>query len=164
LAEVSRANDFSTTYLVRTHLGYILKPGDHVKGYLIANSNFNQQEFDNLLQKGKEMPDIVLVRKSYPNARRKTRKRNWKLKNLVKEEDIELRKDRQRTERDYEAFLRDIEEDVELRGMINLYKDAQDDQSNDNAMEDSGDETEEDFPEIDIEELLEDVEQMKLDE
>lgn len=117
-----------------------------------------------MLQKGKEMPDIVLVRKSYPNARRKTRKRNWKLKNLVKEEDIELRKDRQRTERDYEAFLRDIEEDVELRGMINLYKDAQDDQSNDNAMEDSGDETEEDFPEIDIEELLEDVEQMKLDE
>jgi nonsense-mediated mRNA decay protein 3 len=31
-AEVAKSTDFGTTYMVRTHLGHILKAGDHAKG------------------------------------------------------------------------------------------------------------------------------------
>lgn len=71
------------------------------------------------------IPDIILVRKSYPNARKHARKRNWKLNKLAKVEDTENNRakgDKIKAEMDYEMFLRDIEEDEELRGMVNLYK------------------------------------------
>ena len=71
------------------------------------------------------IPDVIIVKKSYPNARKKNRKRNWKLKGLAKEEEVEVMKtkaDKAKADEDLELFLRDIEEDPELRTMINLYK------------------------------------------
>jgi len=44
------------------------------------------------------------------------------LKGLSKEEEDAKRVDKTRVEQDYELFLRDLEEDPELRSMINLYK------------------------------------------
>ena len=70
--------------------------------------------------------DVILVKKSYPHARKKTKRRNWKLKNMVKEEEAEAvnrtKSEKAKAEQDYELFLRDLEEDPELRAMINLYK------------------------------------------
>ncbi|TFY82546.1 hypothetical protein EWM64_g1468 [Hericium alpestre] len=117
----------------RTHLGAILQPGDTVLGYHLSNTNFNSDEFANLPQD--RIPDIVLVKKSYPNRRKKNRTRNWKLRSIAKEAGEEGEtgggrgvvgrmggRDQRKVEQDYELFLRDIEEDPEMRGAVNLYK------------------------------------------
>nr|KAJ3420091.1 hypothetical protein HK105_006093 [Polyrhizophydium stewartii] len=170
--EVARSNDLAHTFIVRTHLGFILNAGDHAKGYILANSNFNNDNFDVLAQGPRRglIPDVVLVRKSYPNVRKKQRARNWKLKGIVKEEDLETvnrtKAEKARAEQDYEQFLRDVEEDPELRGMINLYKapTAAGKAEDDVSMADSEEEPEEDFPEINVDELLDDMENMRIDD
>ncbi|KAJ3207372.1 hypothetical protein HDU67_007514 [Dinochytrium kinnereticum] len=163
-AEVSRASDLSTTFLVRTHLGNILRPGDHASGYDLRNANFNDTNWDALLRThGVGLPDIILVKKSYPNARKKSKNRKWKLKTITVEEEVEAlgksKAEKARAELDYELFLRDIEEDPELRGMVNLYKDPNKrggDEEMSMADEDE-EEPEEDFPDVDETELLEDL-------
>lgn len=157
----------SQTWLVRTHLGNILKPGDHAKGYFLANSNFNNQNYDALLA-GKmkvDLPDVVLIRKSYPYARKRTRNRKWKLKSLAKTEDVEnnrTKMEKINAEKDLELFLRDVEEDTELRGMINLFKNEDIAENDNEEMIDSEEEPEADFPEIQMDELLEDIAEMNL--
>lgn len=158
--EIALSSDLSITYLTRTHLGSILKPGDHAMGYFLVNANFNNTEWEEYVDRvsrsghrqqhlGGGIPDIILVKKSYPNARKRNKGRSWRLKNIAKEkEDDELAAmdtgaatattssskkkgksnsgqsgvDKARQELDYEIFLRDLEEDPELRGMVNLFK------------------------------------------
>ncbi|KAI8803567.1 NMD3-domain-containing protein [Cladochytrium replicatum] len=178
--EIAPANDLSQTYIIRTHLGNVLRAGDHAMGYLLLTSNFNNEHFDALSANpstASMLPDVVLVKKSFPSRRRKNRGRNWRLKTMVKEEGEEgtvgrkAAVDVQRAEADYELFLRDLEEDAELRGMVNLYKDphgqktrpaAEDDMDDD--MEDIEEEEEADFPEISVDELLDDLEGMTIDD
>ncbi|KAJ3352647.1 hypothetical protein HDU91_005982, partial [Kappamyces sp. JEL0680] len=139
-------------------------------GYFLANSNFNHENFDAMLggKMKSSLPDVILVRKSYPNARKKSRSRNWKLKSMAKVEDLEGRtkQEKANAEKDLELFLRDVEEDPELRGMMNLFKtedtmaaagDADDEMA-------SEEEAEEDFPEINMDELLEDMGEMNIDD
>ncbi|KAJ3125053.1 hypothetical protein HK100_011019 [Physocladia obscura] len=170
-AEITRSKDLSTTILVRTHLGNILRPGDHALGYDLRNANFNDDNWDKLMSKGGNqkgnIPDVILVRKSFPNARKKTKSRNWKLKTITVEEEVEAigksKAEKAKAEQDYELFLRDIEEDAELRGMINLYKQPvikiQDTtmEEQEAGGEDSEEEPEDDFPEINEDELLEEL-------
>jgi len=117
----------------RTHLGAILQPGDTVMGYHLSNANFNSDDYANLPQD--RIPDIVLVRKAYPNRRKKTRTRNWRLRSMAKEEGEEGEtgsgrgvvgrmggRDQRKVEEDYELFLRELEEDPEMRGAVNMYK------------------------------------------
>jgi nonsense-mediated mRNA decay protein 3 len=125
-------------YHTRTHLGAILQPGDTVLGFHLTNSNFNNAEFESL-DPGR-IPDVVLVKKTYPNRRRKARTRNWKLRSIAKEAEDTAGMtdgtavgrgalgrrggvDQKNVERDYELFLRDLEEDKDMRAAINLYKD-----------------------------------------
>ncbi|TFK65900.1 NMD3-domain-containing protein [Pluteus cervinus] len=116
-----------------THLGAILQPGDTAMGYHLTNANFNSPDFSSL--PSNRIPDIILVKKAYPNRRKKNRPRNWRLRSIAKEagEDGETSgargvvgrlggRDQRKVEEDYELFLRDIEEDPELRETINLYK------------------------------------------
>jgi len=200
-------------YHTRTHLGGILQPGDTVLGYHLTNQNFNNEEYE-ALDQGR-LPDVMLVKKTYPNRRRKARTRAWKLRSIAKEaEDVADgtvgrgafgRKggvDQRNVERDYELFLRDLEEDKEMRGAINLYKTeqreadgdlqmgagqsgsgmaggkrrqgaakqaaAQMDVEEDGMAEDGADDEgtvaddEEDFPEIDMDELLEHFEELEV--
>jgi nonsense-mediated mRNA decay protein 3 len=201
-------------YHTRTHLGGILQPGDTVLGYHLTNSNFNNEEYE-ALDQGR-LPDVMLVKKTYPNRRRKARTRAWKLRSIAKEaEDVADgtvgrgalgRKggvDQRNVERDYELFLRDLEEDKEMRGAINLYKNEQreadgdlqmaagqsgsgmaggkrrqgavkqaaaqmdveeDGMAEDGAGDDEGTvaDDEEDFPEIDMDELLEHFEELEV--
>jgi nonsense-mediated mRNA decay protein 3 len=146
-AQITRANTVGTQqdddgmgddgiYHTRTHLGAILQPGDTVLGYHLTNSNFNNDAFESM--DAGRLPDVVLVKKTYPNRRRKSRPRNWKLRSIAKEADDVAEGDKstvgrgalgrrggvdqKNVERDYELFLRDLEEDREMRAAINLYR------------------------------------------
>ena len=71
------------------------------------------------------------------------------------------KQDVERLERDYELFLRDVEEDQELRQGVNLYKHNRP-QGDDVDMESEMDEDEEEGPQIPMEELLDDFDEMTI--
>lgn len=128
-ATIRRASDLGsndTEYTVRTHLGAILHPGDSVMGYHLTRTQFNNPEFEAIEQSKNysgQIPDVVLVKKVYPRHK-KNKPRGWRLRRMAKEEaDVLPRKqDANRDELEYEQFLRDVEEDPELRQTMNLYK------------------------------------------
>ncbi|KAG6918622.1 hypothetical protein DXG01_013033 [Tephrocybe rancida] len=192
-------------YHTRTHLGAILQPGDTVLGYHLTNSNYNSDDFATL-EPGR-IPDIIIVKKAYPNRRKKSKARTWRLRSISKEAGEEGEtgnargivgrlggRDQKKIEEDYELFLRDIEEDPEIRGAVNLYKapdvkmaapeetggkkkkkraqfamDVDENEEPEEVVrttiegsleEEEADEA--DFPEISLEELLEDFDEMTL--
>lgn len=125
-----------TVYHTRTHLGTLLHPGDTAMGYHLGSANFNSEIFDSIPQE--YIPDVILVKKSYPDSRRRRKNRNWKLKSIAKEaEDFNVGEsthgrgalgrrgglDCQKVEAAYEWFLRELEEDEEMRAGMNLYRD-----------------------------------------
>lgn len=181
----------------RTHLGAILQPGDTVMGYHLTNSNYNSDDFAGL--DASRIPDIILVKKAYPNRRKKSKARMWKLRSIAKEAGEEGEtgnargivgrlggRDQKKVEEDYELFLRDIEEDPEIRAGVNLYKapdvkmappvkgekkrapyamdiDEVGPQEVVKATVPAEDREEEaDFPEVSLDELLEDFDEMTL--
>jgi nonsense-mediated mRNA decay protein 3 len=184
----------------RTHLGAILQPGDTALGYHLSNANFNSDDFSSL--PSSRIPDIILVKKTYPNRRKKNKTRNWKLRSIAKEAGEEGEtgagrgvvgrmggRDQKKVEEDYELFLRDLEEDPELRGTVNLYaaKDTKmrdatdgvrkkggqygmdvDEKDTSTATVADGDEQdaeeETDFPAVKLEELLEEFDEMTLED
>lgn len=199
-------------YHVRTHLGAILQPGDTVLGYDLTHTNFNNEAFEEM--DPHRIPHVILVKKTYPNRRKKNRPRHWKLKSIAKEaeEDTTVGRgalgrrggvDQKNVERDYELFLRDLEEDKEMRQAVNLYRadepqqEDMEDEEGDVAMggqkgsglrggkrrggaaaqaaatmevedgniadEDDDGTEEEDFPEIELDELLENFEDMGIE-
>lgn len=186
----------------RTHLGGILQPGDSVLGYFLTNANFNSDAFAAL--PAHRIPDIVLVRKAYPNRRKKNKARPWKLRSIAKEAGEEGEtgnargvvgrlggRDQKKVEEDYELFLRELEEDEEMRGAVNLYKaknerpgagsglaggktrkkgqfDMEVDEGTASEAQGSGatgdEEEEPDFPEVKLDELLDDFDEMTLED
>ena len=179
-ATVARSSDLGvndTTFYTRTHLGGFLHPGDTAMGYHISRTNFNNPNFEAIEEHSSlasRIPDVVLVKKSYIRKKKANKGRNWRLKrmNKVEEEAPHGRKqDQERMENDFEMFLRDVEEDNELRSTLDLYK-AQKKAQN-NAMEiettsiagtDQSGDGDEDMPKIDVSELLEDFEEMGLED
>jgi len=175
LAEVkiAKSSDFGKhdkTYYTRTHLGRVLNPGDYVAGYDLSISNFNDSDMEPL--KGKNLvSEIVLVKKLYPNRRKKSRQRHWKLESLAKESEIIRKHDIEKAQNNYEEFLRDLEEDKEMRSQIQLIKVKNSEdlyqkyiRPNDNMNENSEEEIDYDFPEVEIEELIEEVEKLEIDD
>ncbi|KAE9396726.1 NMD3-domain-containing protein [Gymnopus androsaceus JB14] len=180
----------------RTHLGGILQPGDTVLGYFLTHANYNSDDFATL--SSDRVPDIMLVKKTYPNRRKKNKSRNWKLRSIGKEAGEEGEtgsgrgvvgrlggRDQKKVEQDYELFLRDLEEDPEMRSAVNLYKADVDmkaaaaaeakkgprkpqfamdvDETIPTRPEDGEEEEEEaDFPEIQLDELLEGFDELTL--
>ncbi|KAK3985993.1 putative nonsense-mediated mRNA decay protein 3 [Cladorrhinum sp. PSN332] len=169
--QIARESDLGvndTVYFTRTHLGNLLHPGDSVLGYMITGANYNSGNLDAIEESrayGSTIPDVVLVKKHYPN-RRKNRKRNWKLKRMTKDEGELLPKaaDQERLEAEYEAFLRDVEEDEELRAALALYKSSKKTKPDPDAM--SVAETEmtamDDGPKINMDELLDDFDELEI--
>jgi nonsense-mediated mRNA decay protein 3 len=159
-AVVAKASDFghnSITYTIRTHLGHILKPGDMALGFDLTTSNFNDQNWDDACASGKnDFADVVLIRKSYAHLRRSGAHRagrGWKIKELEKEQGENFtRAEEEQAEKDYEKFMEDIEEDVEMRAAINVYRDT-----GNFAMDVDSATEENDLPKISLEELLEDL-------
>ncbi|EEB15514.1 Nonsense-mediated mRNA decay protein, putative [Pediculus humanus corporis] len=103
------------TIHTRTHLGAILKPGDSVLGYNLADFNVNDDNFDKL--KENDLPDVILIKKYYGERSARKRLRNWKLKHL-NEDATNFNK----TSDEFEEFLEDLEEDPNYRQNINIYK------------------------------------------
>jgi len=148
-------------FITRTHLGNVLNAGDTVAGYDFTSTNWNDKDVDNL--KGKTIPsEVVLVRKTYPDRRRKRKDRKWQLDSLTKQRDELSRYEEEQTRVQYEEFLRDLEEDPDMRREIQLYKKYNDndyvDQDGD-AMMDSDDDN---FPDVQVQELLEKVNTINL--
>ena len=193
-ATVARASDLgsnSTTYFTRTHLGGILHPGDSVLGYHLTGTNFNNPQFEALEKStsyASTIPDVVLVKKHYAR-KQKHKNRNWRLKRINKDEGELLPKkaDQERLERDYEMFLRDVEEDTELRSTLALYKssnkgmkmrvdhpealneEAMDVEEstaggNDDDGDGDGDDDDESIPGVNVDELLEDFEDLAVED
>lgn len=177
----------------RTHLGAVLKPGDTVLGYYLTNSNFNDDAFETMNQS--RIPEVVLVRKTYPNRRKKSKARTWKLRSIVKTaggeslEDAEhigfgrekvqqprrgktVAGDQAKAEADYERFLQDIQEDPELRAEMQLFKDKAALERKENAMDedtdaetgDEGGDDDDDYPEINVDELLDEMDNLGLED
>ncbi len=94
-AQVARESDFGRNdkvFYVKTHLGHLLNPGDLALGYDLSAAQLTGLDFDAFINKGGSLPDVILVRKSYEEKRRKKRAkgqgaRGWKLKRLNMEVD-----------------------------------------------------------------------------
>ena len=102
----------------RTHLGALLMCGDRVLGYDVRAANL-ASSVDGL---GGNEPDVVLVRKCRkqdPDG--PTPKRHWKLDTM---EADEVHDDNDHTD-DREIFLSQLETDREMRSRVNLYKDGE---------------------------------------
>lgn len=174
-ATVARAADLGAndqTYYTRTHLGSILNVGDSVMGYSFSGTNFNNPLFDALEDSkyASKIPDVILVKKHYPR-KKKGKSRNWRLKRMAKEESEMLprKQDQERIERDYEMFLRDVEEDSDLRAGLALYKSEQEKrqaqaQADEMEIEDSEAGDDDEGLQIPMEQLLDDFEDMTMEE
>ena len=172
-ATVARASDLGTndvTYFTRTHLGGILHPGDSVLGYHLTGTNFNNPNFEALEENStlsSQLPDVVLVKKAYIR-KKKPKSRNWRLKRMTRDEGelLPRKQDQEKMECDFEMFLRDVEEDSELRGTVALYKqraeknrmEGVETASMADAEESEGDEV----PQIDMGELLDDFDELDI--
>ncbi|KAF7596736.1 ribosome-binding protein [Aspergillus hancockii] len=180
-ATVARASDLGSnnqTYFTRTHLGGILHVGDSVLGYHLTGANYNDPNFEALEasnQYSSTIPDVVLVKKHY-TRKKNNRTRNWRLKRMAKEHEEEAlnststvggnrkqEQERERLEADFEMFLRDVEEDQELRGTIEVYK-ARKQQAATGGMEVDEDSEDEGVPKINMDELLDDFDELNMDD
>ena len=175
-ATVARASDLGVndqTYFTRTHLGTVLHTGDSVMGYHLTGTNFNNPNYEALEENSNyasQIPDVLLVKKFYARKKR-AKPRNWQLKRMNKDEGEMLprKQDQERMERDFELFLRDVEEDTDLRSTLALYKARQEKKERDRmegVEEASVAETEEEgeeVPKIDISELLDEFEDLNME-
>lgn len=156
---VARSADFGANdnvYYVRSHLGGVLQTGDLCLGYDLGSANFSEMS-DLGSYRNLDLPDVILVKKTYERKNR-ARKRKWKLKQLALEEDVGARRDPQREDAEREYFLQELEQDAELRAGVNLYKDSA--RNNGEAMTDGSiadGEGDDGYPEVPLEELLEDL-------
>ncbi|KAJ5952769.1 uncharacterized protein N7479_011182 [Penicillium vulpinum] len=184
-ATVARASDLGsndTTYFTRTHLGGVLHVGDSVLGYHLSGTQFNNDQFDaieNSNQYSSTIPDVVLIKKHYVRSK-KSKARSWRLKRMAREHEEEAtaavvnvpttkrqEQEQARMEQDYEMFLRDVEEDEELRQTLDLYKNRQYKVRADQMDEDGDDEMDEDgnaVPKINMDELLDDFDELNMED
>ncbi|XP_015512894.1 60S ribosomal export protein NMD3 [Neodiprion lecontei] len=145
LVKASELGISENTIHTRTHLGYILKPGDSALGYAVGDSNINDTNFEKL--DGDLIPDVILVKKFYGHdklARR--RARVWKLKHLA-EEVVSMSTENN----EYNEFLDELEEDPEMRQNINIFRDTS------KQMPVDTDEIDPSIPQITLEEMLDDL-------
>ena len=84
---VARTRDLGSndeTFRTLSHLGNILQAGDTVMGYDLTAAVYNEADHSKEWPK-LQLPDVILVKKVYPEQRR--RRRAWKLRALIKEEE-----------------------------------------------------------------------------
>lgn len=175
-ATVARVSDLGvndTTYFTRTHLGSVLHPGDSVLGYHLTGTNFNNPNFESLENSNayaSTIPDVMLVKKFYAR-KKKPKSRTWRLKRMAKEESEMLprKQDQAKMEADFEMFLRDVEEDNELRNTLAVYKARQEKKAKAEKMDVDAasvamteDDDEDGAPKIDMNELLEEFDHLSV--
>jgi len=175
---VAKVADFGSNdrqMVATSHLGNLLKPGDHVWGYCVSASQLSlEADID-----AQTLPEVLLVKKSYKGRAKASRRRTWKLQQLAKEEEPGVMRGRKMVtdehDDDYEEFLQELEEDVTMRQQINLYKDqhamaaitAQQAKAASEparralpaglAEDDESDGDDDDFPDVELDELLDEL-------
>lgn len=156
-AQVARVSDFGKNdkiFTIKTHLGHLLSPGDYALGYDLYGANNNDIELEKY--KGLSIPEAILVKKSYEEKRQRKRgkPRSWKLKSMNMEVDSSSkgRIDEDKSNAEYEEFLKDLEENPEMRFNISLYRDKDYQPSEMASVTD-----EDDLPSVPLEELLADL-------
>lgn len=164
-ATVARASDLGVndkTYFTKTHLGHYLRPGDSAMGYMLTGTMFNNAEFEAIEASNtysSTIPDVVLVKKHYP------RRRNWKLRRMDKDKGELLPKaDQDRMDREYEMFLRDVEEDEELRAALALYRKDKKRADEEMSVAETDKDEDDGVPRVKMEELLDDFEELTMDD
>jgi nonsense-mediated mRNA decay protein 3 len=90
--QVARESDLGSNnnvFLCRTHLGRFLQAGDIVLGYDLARFVTTDDNLEQCVRNGYQVPDVVLVKKCFDDVRAKRRTqhrpRNYKLRHLAKE-------------------------------------------------------------------------------
>ncbi|CAF2187980.1 hypothetical protein IGI04_028267 [Brassica rapa subsp. trilocularis] len=156
--QIARESDLGNMFYVQTHLGHILKSGDQALGYDIYGANVNDDEMEKYRLSVKNgLPEAILIKKCYDEQRERKRgkPRAFTTKKLPMEMDESRggRVDPEKMENEYEEFLRDLEENPELRFNISLYKNKDYQESETASMTDG-----EGAPTVPIEELLAELE------
>jgi len=115
----------------RSHLGYLMKAGDVCLGYDLVETQFVDDEAEDMRADGK-LPDAIIVRKLYGGVANgdvnAAKMRMWRLQRL----DVDVaegmrtarasKRDVDEDDMDEEDFLREVEADREMRVNMNLYK------------------------------------------
>nr|CCC48737.1 conserved hypothetical protein [Trypanosoma vivax Y486] len=112
-------------WIVTSHLGGQLQPGDLAMGYLLQGRSFNHEEWDSQRYRDEQLQEVVLVHKRFPSQRARRHKRLWRLKRLdVLEPAVVARGARQQEEAEEERleFEDELERDPELRRDVPIYK------------------------------------------
>jgi nonsense-mediated mRNA decay protein 3 len=169
--QVARVADFGVNDVIlsgRTHLGRHLSAGDTALGYDLASLQIVDPELEKY-RRGTQLPDVLLVKKSYQEKRRKRRAkgqgRGWKLQRMDVAEDESGghgakagAREAERAAQDEELFMQELEEDDEVRAQVQIFRDpdavpraATGGAGGDPAEEESDDD---DVPEVPIESLL----------
>jgi nonsense-mediated mRNA decay protein 3 len=157
----------------RSHVGYLLKAGDVCLGYDLTETQFVEDEVEEMRVAGK-LPEVIVVRKLYggvaANDANAAKQRIWRLERL----DVEIaesmrartsKKDAEMDDVDEEDFMREVEADSEMRRNINLYKsgamlkkDSNEEEMKDKETveinENQDDEEDEDDQQVKLDELL----------
>ena len=159
--EIARTSDLGendTQFSVLSHLGNVLKPGDSVLGYDLTTANINDDNVEEMQRKGSvSLPDIILVRKHYPRWRSKHRNRGWKLRGLAVQAPDKpgAISGANAGGKDYEMFLRDLEEDDEMRSKVQIYRrDGASNATPAKVAADGDEDVEQDAPTVPLEEML----------
>jgi nonsense-mediated mRNA decay protein 3 len=115
----------------RSHLGYLMKAGDVCLGYDLTETQFVDDQAEEMRENGK-LPDVVVVRKLYGGVAsgdvNAAKMRMWRLQRLDVDVAESMRtaraakRDADEDDMDEEDFLREVEADKEMRGNMNLYK------------------------------------------
>jgi len=111
--EITDEETYSERFIIRSHLGKVLKEGCTVLGYDLRASAFVDTVTE--IIKKQDYPEIVLVTKA-KRERNQSRLRGWHLKEIIEHnpEDHEQ----------FESFLDDLENDAEYRQDIQIYRDV----------------------------------------
>jgi len=158
----------------RSHVGYLMKSGDVCVGFDLTETQFVEDEAENMRSSGK-LPDVVVIRKLYGGVANgdafAAKKRKWKLQRLDAKAAESLKnsravkKDAEANDIDEEDFMREVEADREMRDQMNLYKSEllkkKESECSDAAMNEDmnnnetvNDDEDDDDQEIKLEELL----------
>ena len=168
--QVARVSDFGVNDVIlhaKTHLGHHLHAGDTAFGYDLASLQIVDPELEKY-KHGIQLPDVLLVKKSYQEKRRKRRQRGvdraWKLQRMdIAEEEgaggARGAREEDRRANDEEAFLQELEEDEDVRAQVQIFKAAPGatNQGTGVQQHQDDDESDDDVPEVPIECLLDEL-------
>ena len=157
--QLARSDAPAEEMFVHSHLGNILHPGDLAWGYDLRTLNYPEDVLN--AYRHLDMPDVILVRKSFADREKRRKKRFWKLKRLAKEYDEGTLKQADKDEADYERFIEELEEDPEMRSNVAMFKDPEFIPRED---EETEDEDGLEVPMVGLDELIDTMTGMAIDE